>query len=59
MFADGVGNRNCDSRYFGKNVYKPAIGNMCSTLLAVLNIKISFFNNLLTVFGKSVNRKTK
>ena len=53
IFAEGVGRRNCDSKYFGRNVYNPAIGRICNTLLAVLNISISFFNNLFTVFGKS------
>lgn len=28
MLAEGVGNLNCVSRYFGKNVYKPAIGKI-------------------------------
>lgn len=34
-------------------MYKPAIGNICKTLLAVRNMSMSFFNNRFTVFGKS------
>lgn len=53
MFADGVGNLNWVSRYLGKNVYSPAIGKMWRTLLAVLNMSMSFFSRRLTVLGKS------
>lgn len=56
MLADGVGNLNWDSRYFGRKVYNPAIGKMCRTLLAVLNMRMSFFNKRFTVFGKSIKK---
>lgn len=53
--ASCVANLNCDSRYFGKKVYSPAIGSKCSTDDAVRNIKISFFNCRFMAFGKSLN----
>lgn len=40
-------------------MYNPAIGSMWRTLLAVRNIRISFFKSLLTVFGKSTRSKNK
>lgn len=55
IFADGVGNLNCVSKYLGKKVYKPAMGKMWRTLLAVRNMRMSFFKSRFTVFGKSEN----
>ena len=53
MFATCAAMRNCDSKYFGRNVYSPATGKMCKTLLAVRKSRISFFNSRRTAFGKS------
>lgn len=53
MFAAWAASLNCDSKYFGRNVYTPAIGRMCRTLLAVRNIRMSFFSSRFTAFGKS------
>lgn len=52
--ASCAGKWNCDSRYLGMNVYKPAIGSKCNTDDAVRNIRISFFKWRLIVLGKSV-----
>lgn len=52
-FASWAGKWNCDSKYFGKNVYRPAIGSKCNTEDAVRNMRISFFKCRLIVFGKS------
>lgn len=57
ILAEGVGSLNWDSKYFGKKVYSPAIGRMCKTLLAVLNMRMSFFNKRFTVFGKSEKKR--
>lgn len=59
MLAWWAGSRNWVSRYLGKNVYSPAMGRMCKTLLAVRNMRISFFSNRLTAFGKSREKWVK
>lgn len=51
--ASCVAKWNWDSRYLGRNVYRPAIGSRCNTEDAVRNIRMSFFKCFLIVFGKS------
>jgi hypothetical protein len=59
MFAAWAASLNCDSRYLGRNVYRPAIGRMWRTLLAVRNIRMSFLKSRFTAFGKSAMICTK
>lgn len=42
--ASWAGKWNWDSRYFGRNVYRPASGSKCRTEDAVRNIKMSLLS---------------